>query len=421
MRLARRATSSFVILAFLGMAPANAAEQILSPPGSPMHTYFGSSVAVSGDWAIVGMPQDSTTVDDAGAAFIYRKIDGVWIEQQKLTPDAPQIDGYFGEAVDISGDYAVIGAPRNGSTGEAYVYHNDSGSWALQATLLGDNIGERFGSSVSVSLDWVLVGAPTDNTAGGTNVGAYFYSRSGTVWTRQARLQPNDMADYTRYGAAVTLFGFGYLAAVGAPGAGTSGAVYVLDRLGGSWQQQDKIVAVGVSEYAKYGESVAAMGTDYIVAGATWNTDSENHEGAVAIHHFDGEDWVQETLLSPDAPVSSGKFGTSVSVYSFRLVVGSVIGSLPGTYPGTVDAYSKLGSSWVHVGRRKATGVCDRGKYGSSVAMDLDDVIVGADEVNNYQGAAYTLGWSDMAAVFHDGFPCADTSTWSSTIPPAAR
>jgi hypothetical protein len=88
---------------------------------------FGSSVAISGDTAIVGTPGDDSPVTDGGAAYIFVHNGGVWMQQAKLVPSDLFVVA-FGMAVAISGDTVIVGA-QNQSPGSAHVFVRNGTTW----------------------------------------------------------------------------------------------------------------------------------------------------------------------------------------------------------------------------------------------------------------------------------------------------
>jgi len=139
---------------------------------------FGSSVAVSGSSAIVG---DGCTQPIQGLAFIYTQSPLGWA----ATPSAKlcgTAEDYFGASVAISGDNAVVGAWGEASeAGAAYVYEaNGSGKWKGNPTLTvsdpGNTAWDSFGFAVSASNGQVMVGAPGENVGIPPGLGAaYIY------------------------------------------------------------------------------------------------------------------------------------------------------------------------------------------------------------------------------------------------------
>ena len=134
------------------------------PAGSAM---LGTSVAVSGDTAVIGAYHDDVAGRDSGSAYIFTSDgSGSWTEQAKLTAsDGAEYDA-FGRSVAVSGDTAVIGAYHDDvagrDSGSAYVFTSDgSGSWTQQGKLTASDAAssDNFGDSVAISGDTVVIGA----------------------------------------------------------------------------------------------------------------------------------------------------------------------------------------------------------------------------------------------------------------------
>ena len=140
---------------------------------------FGYSVSISGDYAIVGAigedhdASGANTQSDAGSAYIFER-DGLgnWTQAQKLVASDRAADDRFGNSVAISGDYAIVGANwededasgANTQTdaGSAYIFERDgSGNWTQAQKLTASDraAGDWFGYSVSISGDYAIVGA----------------------------------------------------------------------------------------------------------------------------------------------------------------------------------------------------------------------------------------------------------------------
>jgi hypothetical protein len=113
----------------------------------------------------------------------------------QLPVGAAAAGDWFGVAVSISGDYAIVGAfhddDRGADSGSAYIFsRSGNGTWTRQAKLTaGDGAaGDWFGMSVSISGDYAIVGAPFDDDNGTGSGSAYVFHRSGSTWTQQAKL-----------------------------------------------------------------------------------------------------------------------------------------------------------------------------------------------------------------------------------------
>ena len=127
---------------------------------------FGQSVSISGNYAIVGADYEDTGGSNAGSAYIFEiDVDGSWNQVQKIQASDRGGQDYFGCSVSISGNYAIVGAYNKSSgTGAAYIFErNENGTWPatqtqkIQASNKASN--DKFGVSVSISGNYAVVGA----------------------------------------------------------------------------------------------------------------------------------------------------------------------------------------------------------------------------------------------------------------------
>jgi hypothetical protein len=126
----------------------------------------------------------------------------------------------FGAAVDIAGDLLVVGAPRAGVDGEAYIFRRTGTDGSQEATLLPSGVGGpsggRFGAAVAVSDHAIAVGAPWEPTGS-----VYVFVRDATGWVKQVRLAPHSLASGDQLGTSIALDGTTLVAGApsGAPAA----------------------------------------------------------------------------------------------------------------------------------------------------------------------------------------------------------
>jgi len=183
--------------------------------------------------AVIGAPGDDDGEADSGSAYVFEKPPGGWedmTETAKLTaPDAPPNE-YFGYSVSISGDVAVIGAFYHAGAGAAYVFRRDDDgtpsdpsddSWVKEAILSASDAaeGDWFGYSVSISGDVAVIGAPWDDDGGADSSSAYVFEKPPGGWenmTETAKLTASDGATYDEFGCSVSISGD--VVMIGAPG-----------------------------------------------------------------------------------------------------------------------------------------------------------------------------------------------------------
>ncbi len=132
------------------------------------NTGFGVSVAFDGNTLVIGAPGDSDAGLVAGAAYLFRRDGDTWIAHGKLTAgDATAMDG-FGSSVALQGDFLVVGAGGDDDSGflggSAYVFRRSGSEWIDQLKLIASDeaLGAFFGSVAAVSGNTIVIGAPSE-------------------------------------------------------------------------------------------------------------------------------------------------------------------------------------------------------------------------------------------------------------------
>ena len=251
---------------------------------------FGFAVDVDGDVALVGAWLDDDNGNDSGSAYAFERIEGVWNETAKLSaPDFGPFD-FFGDSVSVSGATAVVSAIRDddagNNAGAAYVFEKIDGAWTQTAKLTGADTEayDNFGDWVSLSGSTLLIGAWQDDDNGTDSGSAYVFERGGGVWTETAKLTAADGAEGDHFGWAV---GVGDdVAVVGANfdddhGDG-SGSAYVFKRVGAKWTQAAKVNPSGGAAADLFGNAIA-LGGDAAFIASPADDDNGTESGSVFV------------------------------------------------------------------------------------------------------------------------------------------
>ena len=143
---------------------------------------FGVAVSLSGDTAVVGARGHGCRAGDyCGLAYVFRFNETSWVQVQTLTASDQAPGDFFGTSVSVSGERAVVGALGDACTagvdcGSAYVFRFNATSWVEEQKLTASDAaaGDIFGRSVSVSGDTVVVGAGGNACAVGFDCGAAY-------------------------------------------------------------------------------------------------------------------------------------------------------------------------------------------------------------------------------------------------------
>ena len=306
-------------------------------PGDPSHNAdFGWSVGISGDRAIVGAFTHAELPYITGAAYFFERVDGAWTEMAHFLGDSAQESG-FGASVAISGDYAVVGAalpppPTFAGPGRAFVYRRDSasGSWARDTILTASDQIDfiEFGTSVAIDGDLIVVGAER-GVKGGAVIGgaAYVFRRNGTTWSEEAKLTASDAAYHDFFGASVDVSGDRIL--VGAheqdDEGDAAGATYVFTRntSTGVWSESQILTPDHSNAGDNFGRAVAIDGGRALIG--AWLADGdESTTGAAYVYRMVGS-WFElaDTLFRLDGEYGDG-YGAAVALSGACGIVGAV-------------------------------------------------------------------------------------------------
>lgn len=266
---------------------------ILNPSGQDQDL-FGCSVALQGNYAIVGAYRDHENgLSDNGSATIFRRNNstGIWEVQVKLINDNPETNDFFGRSVDIYGDYSIVGAFGDSeggftSNGSATIYkrNTSTNNWESQGKLINTNSsnGEFFGFSVSISNDFALIGAYQDSEQGFTSNGSvsvYKKSTSGN-YTFQTKILNPSQGNGDDFGISTKISGDFII--VGAfeddeNGQTNNGSTSIFRKYGNSWKLIQKFINPNSNNLDKFGRSVSIDGfTKRFIVGAP---DSQSFSG----------------------------------------------------------------------------------------------------------------------------------------------
>jgi len=191
-------------------------QQKLTASDAQQGDHFGYSVAIDNNTIIIGaMNDDHSGLDYVGSAYLYKKQNTTWVEQDILRASDSSQMAHFGNSVAIDGNWAVIGAyecniENTNTAGAAYVFANTDAGWVEQQKLFDANspaYGEDFGWSVAIKNDTILAGCVNDSV-NGKQAGAVFeFVRTGSTWVQSDRLTAGDANTDDKFGSSLALSG----------------------------------------------------------------------------------------------------------------------------------------------------------------------------------------------------------------------
>lgn len=382
--------------------------------------YFGASVALSGNTALVGAIGDD---NEAGSAYIFTRIGGVWIQQAKLTASDRVLGDEFGLSVALSGDVALVGAPADQQTsgdmnqGSAYIFVKPASGWAdmTETAKLRSSDGamnDRFGRSVALDGNIALIGAPQHKVTYLNQGAAYIFIKPAGGWVSTsafaAQLTASDGASGDLFGRSVALSGD--TALIGAPEDDVTyanqGSAYVFVRSAWGWISTslyaNKLIGAYQMQDDYFGASVAISGDTALVGAPNANVivflTNLVDIGLAYAYTRPAAGW-SGSVASPAVLISNDlaagdQFGTSVAVYGNLALVGA---SLKADGSAAYLFARPVGGSWNDVnGESQKIQASDLiitdDHFGSSVAISGDMALVGNDAdyaIFDQQGSTY--------------------------------
>lgn len=286
-------------------------------PSVPVYTeWVGRSVAIEAETALVGAPGAGGR--DSGSVHVFEHDgDGGWPEQAVLGTGDDGNQAFLGMSVAISGDTIVAGAPAASGSGAGFAFVRDSdGTWGAPTVLdsLAMDSGDAAGQAVGVSGDVAVVGAPDADAARGA---AHVFVRDGGTWSAAGTLTAPDGTDGDRFGASVAVGED--VAAVGAPSPADTGEVHLFEQ-GESWNHARRLVPPD-EDSKRFGAAVSLDG-DVLFVGAP-SDGREDSPDPVTHVYTSGADGTWEVHSTHRAGESGDAFGGSVGVGGGTAIVGA--------------------------------------------------------------------------------------------------
>ncbi|MCA9219583.1 MAG: hypothetical protein KDA71_04610, partial [Planctomycetales bacterium] len=177
-------------------------------------TRFGRNVAIQGNWAFISAYKiDGAGAGHPGVVHVFERVNGNWLEVDRLLSPSMRRATYFGYEVVTDGDTTVIGSLEEvgaGYDGAAYVYRRVNGSWQNVARLVGPNgeAGTKFGANVALSGNTIAVGASIADTQYGVNSGVtHIFREIGGNWRLVESLEPANGTAQQAFGQPAVLDG----------------------------------------------------------------------------------------------------------------------------------------------------------------------------------------------------------------------
>jgi len=452
-RIIESVSTAFILLVFSTPVLAQRWEQIRKVVASDRadYDYFGKSIAISGNLAIIGANEEDedinglNTIVNSGSAYIFRCDSTSWTQQAKIVALDRTAYKEFGISVDISGDFAVVGASHDSFNvdgtdtlawaGSAYIFHYDGVSWSQQQKLVASDrgAGDLFGFRVSISGNYAVVGAykedhdiaDTDSMYDAGSV--YIFHYDGTTWNQQQKIVASDRDVEDWFGCSIDISGDYVVVGAyqgdhntsGLDSLISAGAVYVFHNDGVSWCEQQKLVASDRNGGDFFGSSLAISG-DYLITGAPLedeDVDGANTQitsGSAYIFVRNDSTWTQQQKIVASDRERNDLFGFAVDITDHYAIVSATMechdvnGVNPMSWAGSAYIFKREGTMWAQQQKIVASDRAGGKHFGNSVSVSGDNIIIGTEmnstdasgsNVKFIAGATYIFHYSDASGL----------------------
>ncbi|MEM9300782.1 MAG: hypothetical protein AAGE01_01645 [Pseudomonadota bacterium] len=366
---------------------------------------FGTSIEVSGNTVMIGVPGDDDAGQNSGALFVFLRDGDQLLFQQKIVPPPGFTAAGFGQSLAIEGGVAVVGSPdeptflRKGTGSlRAALLERLGTRWTVKQPITSpaDMAGSGFGASVAISSNLMVIGAPTAGLA------SVFTFNGGFPVELDTFGPPGGKGFQTAFGRKVAVANDKF--AIGAGSPLVAGAVGLFSAVANNLQNVANMTSTDASE--NFGASLAMDG-DMVFVGAPQAAlvagETENRTGAVFALNTGG---AMLGRFTPPTAFGGGQFGFAIAASGGRVAIGQ-----PGPGPGGKGAdelsrvylFDAMPNDLVEVDQLVAQ-TPDEDGLGTTVALDLDNLLASSPVTGSIGGFLDTRG------VFSDSFDGFDVS-----------
>jgi hypothetical protein len=381
--------------------PAWKQKALLAGSSAAAGAQLGAAVAIVEHWVLAGAPADGRGTNRGAVYAFPADATGAWTLPGRQLAAGGRDGERLGAALAAYGTILVIGAPSGGgqdqAAGRALVFQSTARTWTKLGEAHPDNAEalDLAGNAVAVSAERVVVGAPLGDQGSGAAGAAWTFRCTANGCFQEGEAVARQPAPEDRFGEALAVDrATGRLAVTRWRDtlSTQAGAVSVFRRAGGGWRQEALIPFPLQQPMSGFGAALALDG-DLLAVGAPHDGFSSvsptvefPDSGAVYLYQRNGTSWDLKARLLAPQPDSGDSFGVSLSLSKNWLVVGA-----PGAE--TVFAYER-GLDECCSGVPKIINVLDQPadeKLGFSVSVLNDTLAVGAPGKDENRGAVYTV------------------------------
>ncbi len=365
-------------------------ESELVQGGAVANDEFGWSVHARGNTSIVSAHRHAVNGPQSGAAYVYVRDNNQWTQQAMLSAADGATEDWFGYSVAVDGDTAIVGAifadiAGASMRGAVYVFVRSGQTWTEQAKIIApaNRQGSFYGWSVAIEGDTAVIGAPFFHAASQFQGRVFVYQRSNNVWTLAADITAADGAQTDYLGTCVAINN-GTIVAT-APSAtnqngSETGAAYIYTKPAATWTQQARLSPTENDAGAQMGLA-AAIENDIAVFGAPYTISAT---GCCYVFIRSSGAWAQSARLFASDGIADDRFGYGVDMSGPLLVVGA---NGTGTWQGSAYLFSSCSGPWTEFARIDNSNSEPSDYFAEAVTTNGQQVIAAAHRKAGSAGA----------------------------------
>ncbi|PJZ70972.1 hypothetical protein CH373_00055 [Leptospira perolatii] len=349
---------------------------------------------------------DNNTRNSGAAYLFFKNESGYWQQGAFMKAGIPMQGANFGASVAIQGNYILVGAPYENysssvpGAGAVYVYYYDPQTrvldWVHTIIPVEPQANAHFGSSITVYDTWLAIGAPqhdivVNNYTIFDSGRTYLFEKWPTArwFTHRATLDSPYIDQSKYFGNSVSMSGRRLV--VGSP-IGDYAAIHIYERDdAGAWSLKRSLI----NQYGGHFGSSVAIDGDIIVVGAP-NYDAPRGSGTAPgagvafTYKFTNGDWQREAMVYPVYPDTDDNFGGKVAISGNLIAVGALLEDSAVEDYGYQDNNNAPNSGAVFIFERKESN--------GTVTWDLDYMLKGTViEAGDLYGSSVGISGSTIA------------------------
>ncbi|WP_154221945.1 FG-GAP repeat protein [Marinicella rhabdoformis] len=328
------------------------------------------------------------------------------LQQQKLTAFDGMADDFYGTAVSISNNRALVGSKYHDpsinqvtveNAGAVYYYEYENGQWTFKQKIIASDAdtNDQFGNAISLSGDRLMIGSFRNDEESGDAGAVYVFEFNNSTWVETEKLTASDAANSDWFGYTIAVHqDTAMIAASSNDDLGNrSGKIYVFNHDGQNWIEGQKLTTSDGTDNTRLGASIS-LSTNRMVAGANFHPTNGLAGGAAYVFEYNSNNslWEETQQLLSDSIIDGANFGHAVSLSGDRILVGAIEDTGIVADSGAAYLFEYDGQSWAL--RQKITEAAVDGgdEFGSAVSVVGDRLYIGAQNAGfngAYSGVVY--------------------------------